>query len=155
MMPGFTVQPQSVAIGHYVGVLAATDAPLRDAIDNVLRGAMRDGSLERILRKWNVWNEDQQKLYARLLAGEVIPPVVDESGVDAPAGAATLSRWNAARRYFPSLLRASGVTLGLSCLSMGVAVVLGVLIATGRVYGVRPLRFVLVGYVELMRGTPI
>ena len=33
--------------------------------------------------------------------------------------------------------------------------VLGVLIATGRVYGARPLRLVLVGYVELMRGTPI
>src|SRR5690349_19568985 len=27
--------------------------------------------------------------------------------------------------------------------------------ATGRVYGRRPLRLVLVGYVELMRGTPI
>src|SRR5207253_4497160 len=43
----------------------------------------------------------------------------------------------------------------LSCLSMGLAVVLGVLIATGRVYGARPLRLVLVCYVELMRGTPI
>src|SRR2546423_4639655 len=155
MMPGFTVQPLSVATGHYVGVLAPTDAPLRDAINNVLRGAMRDGSLERILRKWNVWNGDQQKLYARLLAGEVIPAVVDESGLDAPARPAALSRWDAARRYFPSLLRASGVTLVLSCLSMGLAVILGVLIATGRVYGVRPLRLVLIGYVELMRGTPI
>ena len=48
-----------------------------------------------------------------------------------------------------------GVTIVLSCLSMGLAVVLGVLIATGRVYGARPLRLVLIGYVELMRGTPI
>ena len=38
---------------------------------------------------------------------------------------------------------------------MGLAVVLGVLIATGRVYGARPLRLLLVGYVELMRGTPL
>ena len=154
-MPGFTIQPQTVAIGHYVGVLAAKDAPLRDAINDVLRGAMRDGSLERIFRKWNVWNEDQPALYAKLLAGEAVPAVVDESGLDAPVGTATLSGWEAARRYFPSLLRASAVTLVLSCLSMGLAVVLGVLIATGRVYGARPLRLVLVGYVELMRGTPI
>ena len=70
-------------------------------------------------------------------------------------GVATLSGWDAARRYFPSLLRASGVTLLLSCLSMGLAIFLGVLIATGRVYGARPLQLVLVGYVELMRGTPI
>ena len=79
----------------------------------------------------------------------------DDRGPGASAGTATLSGWEAARRYFPSLLRASGVTIVLSCLSMGLAVVLGVLIATGRVYGNRPLRLVLAGYVELMRGTPI
>jgi polar amino acid transport system substrate-binding protein len=154
-MPGFTIQPQPVAIGHYVGILAPKDAPLRDAIDDVLRGAMRDGSMERIFRKWHVWNADQPKLYAQLLAGKKVPPVIDDRGVDASAGTATLSGWEAARRYVPSLLRASGVTLVLSCLSMGLAVALGVLIATGRVYGNRPLRLVLVGYVELMRGTPI
>ncbi|HEY3042812.1 MAG TPA: ABC transporter permease subunit [Vicinamibacterales bacterium] len=154
-MPGFTIQPQSVAIGHYVGILAAKDAPLRDAVNEILRGAMRDGSLERIFRKWNVWNADQPKLHARLLAGEEVPAVVDQTGLDASVDTASLSGWEAARRYFPALLRASAVTLVLSCLSMGLAVVLGVLIATGRVYGARPLRLVLVGYVELMRGTPI
>ena len=35
------------------------------------------------------------------------------------------------------------------------AVVLGILIATGRVYGPRLVRLALTGYVELMRGTPI
>jgi len=153
-MPGFSIQPQSIAIGHYVGILAARDAALRDAINDVLRGAMRDGSLERIFRKWNVWNEDQPKLYGQLLAGKDVPAVVDERGLDASA-AVPLSGWEAARRYFPSLLRASAVTIVLSCLSMALAVLLGMLIATGRVYGARPLRLVLVGYVELMRGTPI
>jgi His/Glu/Gln/Arg/opine family amino acid ABC transporter permease subunit len=154
-MPGFTIQPQLVAVGHYVGILAAKDAQLRDAMNDVLRAAMRDGSLERILRKWNVWNEDQPKLHAQLLAGNDVPAVVDERGLDSSVGTAHLSGWEAARRYFPSLLRASVVTIVLSCLSMGLAVLLGVLIATGRVYGGRPLRLVLVGYVELMRGTPI
>jgi len=158
VMPGFSIQPQAVAIGHYVGILAPKDAPLRDAINDVLLGAMRDGSLERIFRKWNVWNADQPKLHARLLAGESVPPVIDVIDARAPAasaGTATLSGWEAARRYFPSLLRASGVTLVLSCLSMGLAIILGVLIATGRVYGARPVRLLLAGYVELMRGTPI
>ena len=45
--------------------------------------------------------------------------------------------------------------LVLSCLAMGLAVVLGVLIATGSVYGSRPVRLALIGYVELVRGTPI
>jgi polar amino acid transport system substrate-binding protein len=150
-VPGFTVQPETVAVGHYVGVLARGNAALRDRIDDILRGGMRDGSLERIFRRWNVWNEDQPTLYGRLLAGEAVPPVI---GLDT-ASAATMSRWEAARLYFPSLLRASAVTIVLSCLSMGLAVAIGVLIATGRVYGGSPTRVALTAYVELIRGTPI
>ena len=59
---------------------------------------MRDGTLERIFRKWGVWNDDQPKLYARLLAGEPVAPI---SGSDAAIGVATLSRWQATARYLP------------------------------------------------------
>jgi polar amino acid transport system substrate-binding protein len=151
-MPGITVQPQSVAVSHYVGVLAARNAPLRDAANEALRSAMRDGTLERIFRKWNVWNDDQPALYARLLAGEPVPAL---SGLPAELGVATMTRWEATRRYVPSLVRAAGITLVLSCLSMAFAVMLGVILATGRVYGPRLVRLALTGYVELMRGTPI
>jgi len=150
-LPGFTIQPQSVAVGHYVGVLAAQNGPLRDAVNEILRAAMQDGSLESIFRKWGVWSEDQRALYARVIAGEAIPPVI---GLDALSGA-TLSGWEAAWRYLPSLLRAALITIVLSCLSMGLAVVLGVAIASGRVYGGRLTRALLTGYVEIMRGTPI
>jgi polar amino acid transport system substrate-binding protein len=151
-MQGFTIQPESVAIGHYVGVLAPEQAALRDRIDEILRRAVRDGTLERIFRTWEVWNDDQPALHAKLLAGEPVPPVI---GLDTSSSVATVSRWEAARRYLPSLLRASVVTIVLSCLAMGLAVLIGVLIATGRVYGGRLSRLALTGYVELIRGTPI
>jgi polar amino acid transport system substrate-binding protein len=151
-IPGFVIQPQTIAIGHYVGVLAAQNAPLRDAMNEILHGAMRDGTLERIFRKWAVWNDDQPKLYAKLLARQPVEPVV---GFDTSTSVATMTQWQAARRYLPSLLRASAITVVLSCLSMALAVAIGVVIATGRVYGTRPIRGVLLGYVELMRGTPI
>jgi len=112
---------------------------------------MRDGSLERILRKWNIWNSDQPDLHQRLLSGETVPPTVG----GATTSVVAMSRLEAARLYFPSLLQASLVTLVLSCLAMGLAVVFGVLIATGRVYGSRLIRGALIGYVELIRGTPI
>src|SRR5262249_47577833 len=118
-MPGFTIQPTTVAVSHYVGVLSPQNTSLRDTVNEILRGAMRDGTLERILRKWSVWNDDQPKLYARVLAGEPIPSVV---GLDTSTSVANLSRWEAARRYLPSLLRASVVTIALSCLSMGLAI---------------------------------
>jgi polar amino acid transport system substrate-binding protein len=167
-MSGFTIQPQTVAIGHYVGILAPKNAPLRDAANEILLGAMRDGTLERIFRRWNVWNDDQPALHAQLLAGLPVAPISSVDSATKVANPANLanpenlanpanpaSPWESARLYLPSLLRASVVTIVLSCLSMAMAIGLGVLIASGRVYGARPLRAALLGYVELMRGTPI
>jgi len=151
---GFTIQPESIAIGHYVGVLSASNARVRDACNEILLAAMRDGTLERIFRKWNVWNDDQPRLYARLLAGEQIIPITSSAGLDARS-TASLSALDATTRYLPSLLRASVVTIVLSCVSMALAVALGVVIATGRVYGGAPIRGLLRAYVEVMRGTPI
>jgi len=113
---------------------------------------MSDGSLERILRKWEVWNDDQPELYRRVLAGETIAPV---SGPGLAATGTRRSRWDISISYLPALLRASAITIVLSCVSMALAVALGVVIASGRVYGSRGLRTALTGYVELMRGTPL
>jgi polar amino acid transport system substrate-binding protein len=149
-LTGVTIQPETVAIGHYVGVLAPQNTAMRNEVSAALLAAMRDGSLERILRKWRVWNDDQPALYAKLQTGAPTAPVTaagDES--------VTATRWQLTRHYLPTLLRAAGVTLVLSCVSMAAAVALGVLIASGRVYGAAPLRLALTGYVELMRGTPI
>jgi His/Glu/Gln/Arg/opine family amino acid ABC transporter permease subunit len=151
-VPGFTIQPETVAISHYVGIVSPKQAAMRDRMNDMLRAAMRDGTLERIFRKWNVWNDDQPKLFAAVLAGDSIPPVI---GFDTTDNVTTVSQWEAARRYFPALLRASGVTIALSCLSMALAVAIGVVIATGRVYGDPLTRGLLTGYVELIRGTPI
>jgi His/Glu/Gln/Arg/opine family amino acid ABC transporter permease subunit len=149
---GFTIQPQTIASSHYVGVLAPANAPLRDRINDILRQAMRDGTLERIFRKWQVWNDEQPPLYTAVLAGESISAV---TGIETGDSAATLSWWQATVRYLPALLRASVVTIVLSCVSMLLAVTLGILIASGRVYGRRSVRIFLTGYVELIRGTPV
>jgi polar amino acid transport system substrate-binding protein len=153
-MPGITVQPQAVAMSHYVGVLAARNAPLRDSIDEILRAAMGDGRLETIFKKWGVWNDDQPALYASLVAREAVP-AVSISGSNEQIVVATMSRREATLRYLPSLVKAAGVTLILSCLAMAIAVGLGVLIASGRVYGRGLVRLALTGYVELIRGTPV
>jgi polar amino acid transport system substrate-binding protein len=151
-VPGFTIAAVPVATGHYVAVLAPDNAALRDAINEILRQAMREGTLEQILRRWHVWNEEQPALFARVLAGMPVEPV---SGISLPASGATSSHGQAVRQFLPSLVRAAGVTIVLSCLAMSLAVALGVGIASGRVYGGRFVRLVLTGYVELIRGTPL
>lgn len=144
--PGFVIQPEPVAIGHYVGVLAKNNAALRDSVNEILRARMRDGSLEKTFRAWSVWDDSQAKHFERVLS-EAPPPggVKDtrESGVSSITA------------YLPSLLRAAGVTALLSILSMAIAVSVGLGVAAGRVYGGRLVRAVLAISVEVIRGTPV
>jgi len=146
--PGLMNQAAAVGVGYYVGILARENSALRDRMNDILRQAMKDGRLEAIFRKWKMWNDDQPALYARLTGADV---GVSET-VSAPD---VTSGWDAAMRYLPALFRAAGITVVLSTLSMAMAVLLGAAIATGRVYGARPVQIALTSWVELIRGTPL
>ncbi|HET9984231.1 MAG TPA: ABC transporter substrate-binding protein/permease [Longimicrobiales bacterium] len=141
---GFVIQPEPVATGHYVGVLARGDAALRDSVDAILRARMRDGSLERTFRRWGVWNDGEARFFERVLAA-----APRAGGAAAPAGG------RAILGYAPALLRAAGITLLLSCLAMALAVAAGAVVAAGRVYGPPLVRGALATYVEVTRGTPV
>ena len=147
---GLFVEPSPVQTAHYVVITGPANRELRDRVNAALLAAMRDGRLERIMRKWNVWNDDQPRLYAELTAAATAPAQV-ASGPP-PASPRVLET---TLRYLPSLLRAAVITLILSCLSMAMAVGCGMLLAIGRVYGNTLVRILLTAYVEVMRGTPV
>ena len=139
---GFTILAQPVAIGHYIGVLAHADSALRDSVDAVLREAMRDGSLEQIFRRWSVWDPSQLTLFDRVLRSNAMTPAAPATATQAVA-------------YLPSLARAAAVTLLVSLLSMALAVVVGLALASGRLYGPVWLRVLTTVYIEVIRGTPL
>jgi polar amino acid transport system substrate-binding protein len=66
-----------------------------------------------------------------------------------------VNHWTVVRRNLPRLLRGAGLTVVLSVCSMPLAIVLGLFIALGRLYGPAVIRFPLSLYVELVRGTPL
>ncbi|HJW95321.1 MAG TPA: ABC transporter permease subunit [Thermoanaerobaculia bacterium] len=147
---GLAIQPTPIATGHYVGVLAKENGALRDQINEVLKARMRDGTLERIYRKWNIWDEYQPKFFASVNS---VAPATPPANNAAEVGGATL--WQITLRYVPALLRASVITILLSCLAMALAIGFGVMIASGRVYGNVIVRGILTLYVEVVRGTPV
>ena len=140
---GLYTEPQPVTTGHYVIVLAKRNAVLRDRIDGILQARMRDGTLERIYRKWNIWDAYQPAFFEK---------VAHSSTSDDRLKPVPHSRLVA---YVPALLRASLITIVLSCASMALAIIVGVLIASGRVYAAAPVRALLTIYVEVVRGTPV
>lgn len=154
---GLVTHPDAVAVGHYVIITAASNTLLRQQMDEILRAGMQDGTLERVFRKWNEWNDDQPRLYASVIAGTFGTNPFGTAGTlgTNPGTPGTLGTIGTLSRYAPSLLRGALITLVLSCLSMALAVALGTTIAIGRVYGVGMVRGALTVYVEVMRGTPV
>ncbi|HSY50969.1 MAG TPA: ABC transporter permease subunit [Thermoanaerobaculia bacterium] len=147
-VPGLYTEPRPVATGHYIGVLASGNTALRDRIDDILRARMRDGTLERIYRKWGIWDDYQPVFFAGVLKAQASAKQAAEHGGSAP-------NMDVVFRYIPALLRASLITIALSCMAMALAVFVGVFIASGRVYGSTPVRALLTIYVEVVRGTPV
>jgi polar amino acid transport system substrate-binding protein len=145
---GLHTHPEALAVGHYIIITASENIELRDRVDHILRAAMQDGTLQRIFTKWNVWNDDQQALFARVMDPNWAP----RTGTS-PLG--TQGTLRTIGTYFPSLFRAAVITLVLSFVAMALAVGLGMSIAIGRIYGDPITRSLLTVYVEVMRGTPV
>jgi polar amino acid transport system substrate-binding protein len=142
---GLHTQPQPVTKGHYVIVLARANTALRDRIDDMLKARMRDGTLERIFRKWGIWDAYQTPFFQNTLTSQQQPTANREPRT---ANHVVLA-------YLPALLRASIVTVILSCAAMALAIIVGIFIASGRVYGNVMVRSGLTMYVEVVRGTPV
>jgi len=141
--PGLEIVGPPESRGYYV-IYARKDAPaLRDALDAALGRLIASGDLKRIYEKYGLWNEAQEELAC--FSGPIAPV----------SGRRELWGWELLRQYAPRLVDAAVVTLGLSFASMPLAVALGLLIAIGRLYGPVWVRSPLVGYVELIRGTPL
>jgi polar amino acid transport system substrate-binding protein len=129
--------------GYYVIYVRKEDGSLRDALDQGLARLIETGELQRLYEKYGIWTDAQTELAA--LSG----PLASVSGRRVAGG------WALLRQYQTLLFDAAFVTIALSVSSMPLAMALGLLIAVGRLYGPRPLRPVLSGFVELIRGTPL
>lgn len=126
--------------GFYVLFARQEDTRLAAALNATIEKSFRDGRLKAIYDKYNIWNTTQEKL------------------LDAKPGAASTVRPGISdiiTTYGPVMLKAAGMTVLLSVCSMPIAIIVGLFVALGRLYGPAPIRVVLAAYVEVLRGTPV
>src|SRR5262249_40230292 len=93
-----------------------------------------------IYGKYAIWNRTQEGL------------------LQATPGATSTAKTDVATivsNYGPVMLRAAWMTVKLSVASMPLAVLIGLFVALGRMYGPGFVRGLLAAYVEVLRGTPV
>jgi polar amino acid transport system substrate-binding protein len=135
--PGLKLVGQSFAEGNYGIAVNKDNQPLAKELDEALGRVIQSGELKRILTKWHLWSPDQYRLYT--------PTRLDES---APLGLGFFG-------YFFLLLKGAGYTVLITVAGMALAVAIGLPIATARLYGPLPLRWLATCYVEFFRGIPV
>ncbi|MFM7208594.1 MAG: ABC transporter substrate-binding protein/permease [Verrucomicrobiota bacterium] len=139
------------------GVALPKGSPLKREVDTALAGMTADGTLRRILSRWDLWGPAQ----AALLNQPPEPDGPPTGYLEYVARARASTPWTEKlARYFSAeslalLGRGALTTLALSACAMVLAVGLGLALATGRAFGPRPLGFVCTVYVEAVRGTPL
>jgi polar amino acid transport system substrate-binding protein len=152
--------------GHYVAYVNQDEEKLLAALNDAVVLMVRNGDLERIYRTYGIWDENQQKLSpiveaARFFGYEkAATAAITESQAAMPTEATVRTEarkrgWEVVRTYGKVMLESAGITVILSVMSFPLAILVGLLIAVGRMYGPGWLRAPLTIYVEFLRGTPL
>ena len=133
---GTPIEPGFYAVG-----LRPSDHELLHRLDAAIGTLLEDGSLQRIYSRYGLWGPAQEELIRWRDEGTAVRSRV--------------SVWREWRIYLPRLLRASVTTLWVTTGGMAVAVVLGLVLVLGRLHGPSPVRWLMVAYIEVFRGTPL
>jgi len=129
-----------VGEGAYVIALRREDTVLLGEINRALDNLFRSGRLKEIYSHWELWNEKQSGLMRPTVTPEAPSAVVNDRSIF---------------QYLPILLQGAGMTLALSVVSMAMAIVLGLALALARKGGGPILKALTIGYIEIIRGTPL
>ena len=140
--PGLVVVGD-VAEGYYAIGVRKTEPDVKGALDQALERIAARGDLRRILERWKLWSDREQRL-----VGWTERDQATMTGQAPPAAAMT---WGHALLF----VKGAGVTLLVSALAMALAVSLGMGLALARMLGPTWLRPLAAAYVELYRGTPV
>ncbi|QDV90795.1 Inner membrane amino-acid ABC transporter permease protein YecS [Phycisphaerae bacterium RAS2] len=138
---------EPVGRGYYVVYARPEERRLIGALDGIIGDLFRDGRLKSIYDRYGVWTAAQ----ANLLAAD---PNEEALGLRATNGGGQ-TRPGVVRTYGGILLRAAGMTVLLTFVSMPLAMLLGLIVALIRMYGPAALRWLCAMYVEVLRGTPV
>ena len=130
------------APGYYSVAVRPADTNLLAAVNQAIATFAGDGTLQRIYERYGLWNAQQETL------NDWKPETVS-----VPAQRRTA--WTEWRTYLPLLLRASVTTIWVTCAGMVLAVAWGLALALMRLYGVAPVRWAAIAYIEVFRGTPL
>ncbi len=152
-----------VGRGYYVALVRKGEPELLQAVNAAILNALHDGTLQKICSRYGMWNSAQaERGLSTDKQGNFTGGVLHE-GVNLDGGTedlaiaeyAAVRGWRVIRDRGWLLVQAALVTVGLAIVSMPLAVIVGLALALVRLYGPKFLGRLAIGYIEIIRGTPL
>lgn len=140
--------PETRGQGFYVILTRADDADFREQINDALAAAIEDGSVAAVYRRYGLWNDDQERLSYWRTKRWADQELTEEQRL---TGTSPIDWGEAVKLLGYGAL----MTVFLAVTAMPLATLLGMGVATGRLFAPRPVGWVLTAYVEVLRGTPL
>src|SRR5205809_2252940 len=132
------------------------DEELLHQINDALEAMRRDGTLRKIYTDWGIYNAATAQAFGDH------EPVSNDHAIRYREYLDTIrtehnfkERLNDYKRYLPLLLQGALVTLEISAAAMAMAISLGLSLAVARVFAPRGVAWPIVGFIEVVRGTPL
>jgi polar amino acid transport system substrate-binding protein len=128
---------------------------LQQEINHALKEIIKSGEFREIYDRWNLWTPTMASFYNDPAPSRV-PPSQFEYFME---NSGKHSGWKAKlalyKSFIPILAKGALMTLNISLVSMLLAVTLGLGLALMRVYAPKPISWLAILYIEIVRGTPL
>ena len=132
--------------GYYGIAVRKEDTALAEELNKIIGKLLQTGELKKIYSRWGLWNAAQEKLF-------LDEALLQKYTENAPSVSEKVSP--SVTKFLPTLMKGALVTVGISILSMILAVGLGLILAIMRIYGNTWLQKISTAYIEIYRGTPL
>jgi polar amino acid transport system substrate-binding protein len=155
---------EPVGRGYYVIYARKGERALVEAVNEALVLMIRNGDIERICTKYGIWDAQQAELasiadnakFYGLAKAATADVDKGEMPTEEEVNTSTRKRGlTVVKEYTGIMVKAAGLTVILAVISFPIAIVIGLLIAIGRMYGPVWVKKPLAVYVEFLRGTPL
>jgi polar amino acid transport system substrate-binding protein len=124
--------------GAYIVGIRKQDTLMLRKVNTAIDSLINNGTVEKIFRKWHLWNDEQIKLRSKK------SPVLDMTN--------TKLNWS---EGLIKLFKAASITVLLAFGAMIIAIVLGIPLALGQSNGAPIIKVLCTVYIEFFRGTPV
>jgi polar amino acid transport system permease protein/polar amino acid transport system substrate-binding protein len=146
---------QPIGEVSYGIVMRKADTTLLRQVNGAIKNLKKSGKLREILEKWNMWNF----MMAKFMDDENESNVRHTGYLEFMESQGQKTTFaDLIERYIslmPTLGKAALTTIGISLLAMILAIGVGLTAALMRVYAPKPISLMAIGFIEVVRGTPL